>query len=428
MSTKNKVNRLLGASAALGLLGTFASATALGQEISYMCSSDGTECATAAEIFKRFEAENPGVTVKIDEVPYKAILESLPVQLAAGTGPDMAKVTDLGGLSEYYLDLSPYVDTQYWEDSFGGTLDWYRSGPDDKGIYGMHSQLTITGAYINKTLFEQAGIDVPGEDASWDDWAEAASAVADATETEFPMAMDRSGHRIAGPAISYGAKLFDAAGDAMLVDEGFTSYVRKFVDWHNDGTMARDVWAGTGGSTYQAADQEFINGQLVYYYSGSWQVAKMDQNIGDAFDWTVVGSPCGDGGCSGMPGGAGIVGFSQSEHPELVAKAIDYLAQESNYAEMTAKTKNIPAHLGVADKGVDYPDASAGASAALNAWGAQVAKVSPVAFTYQGYKNNRAMFNITVQRVTQAIVGELSVEDAMERAKDDLVAALKETQ
>ncbi|MCY6379795.1 ABC transporter substrate-binding protein [Hoeflea prorocentri] len=411
--------------AGLGL--TLSAGSAMAQEITYMCSSDGNECETAREIFDRFEKENPGVTVKIDEVPYKAILESLPVQLSAGTGPDMAKVTDLGGLSEFYLDLTPYVDKKYWEDSFGGTLDWYRKGPDDDGIYGLHSQLTITGAFINKTLFDQAGVDVPSPEASWDDWAKASLEVAKKTETKFPMAMDRSGHRIAGPAISYGAKLFGPDGVPFLVDDAFTAYVQKFVDWNNDGTMARDVWAGSGGSSYQDASKEFINGQLVYYYSGSWQVAKMDDQIGDGFDWVVVGSPCGDGGCSGMPGGAGIVGFSQTEHPELVAKAIDYLAQEGNYAEMTAKTRNIPAHLGVAAAGVDYEGASAPAAAALNAWGAQVGKVSPIAFAYQGYKNNRAMFNITVQRVTQAIVGELSVDDAMTRAKDDLAKALAES-
>ena len=127
-----------------------------------------------------------------------------------------------------------------------------------------------------------------------------------------------------------------------------------------------------------------------------------------------------------MPGGAGIVGFEGTEHPELVAKAIDFLAQEENYAEMTAKTKNIPAHLGVADAGVEYTDATAGGANALNAWAAQVGKISPVAFQYQGYKNNRAMYNITVERVTQAIVGELSVEDAMTRAEQDLVTALAE--
>lgn len=396
------------------------------EDIRFMCSADGSECEVMAEISKRFEKDNPGVTVKMDIVPYKAILESLPIQLAAGKGPDIAKVTDLGGLSKYYLDLSPYVDNAYWEKSFGETLSWYRPSADDMGIYGMHSQLTVTGAYINKTLFDQAEVAVPGGDATWDDWAEATRKVAKATETKFPMAMDRSGHRIAGPAISYGAKLFDEKGEAFLVDQAFTDYVQKFVDWNNDGTMARDVWAGSGGSTYQDASKEFFNGQLVYYYSGSWQVQKMDTNIGDAFDWAVVGSPCGDGGCTGMPGGAGIVGFKHTKSPEMVAKLIDYLAQQDNYSELTAKTKNIPAHLGVAEKGVEYVDTSPSSSAALNAWGAQVSKVSPIAFAYQGYKNNRAMFNITVNRVSQAIVGELSVEDAMKRASEDLKSALAE--
>ncbi|WP_298812935.1 ABC transporter substrate-binding protein [uncultured Roseibium sp.] len=396
------------------------------EEIRLMCSSDGNECEAAMEIIQRFEADNPDVKVVMDKVPYKAILENLPVQLAAGTGPDIAKVTDLGGLNEYYLDLAPYVDRDYWETSFGDTLNWYRSGPDDDGIYGLHSQLTITGPYINKTLFEQAGVEIPAADADWDTWAEAARQVAEATQTPFPMAMDRSGHRIAGPAISYGAKLFDENGDPILVDDAFTEYVNKFVGWHNDGTMARDVWGASGGTSYQDAAQEFINGELVYYFSGSWQVQRMDSSIGDAFDWEVVGSPCGAAGCSGMPGGAGFVGFKDTKHPETVAKLIDYLAQEDNYAELTAKSLNIPAHSGVAAKGVTYIDASQKANDALNAWGAQVAKILPVAFKYQGYKNNRAMFNITLARVSQAIVGELSVEDAMDRAKEDLATALAE--
>lgn len=415
----------LAATLLMGGSGILSSASA--EEIRFMCSSDGNECVAIEEIIKRFEAENPSVDVIMDEVSYKAILESLPVQLAAGTGPDLAKVTDLGGLNKYYLDIKPYVDADYWEKSFGETLNWYRSGPDDGGIYGMHSQLTITGPYINKTLFEQADVAIPPADADWDTWAEAARKVAKATETRFPMAMDRSGHRIAGPAISYGAKMFDDKGEPILVDAGFTGYVQKFVDWHNDGTMARDVWGGSGGTSYQDAAQEFINGELVYYYSGSWQVQRMDSSIGDAFDWQVVGSPCGPAACSGMPGGSGIVGFKATKHPETVAKLIDFLAQDQNYADLTAKSLNIPAHTGVAAKGVDYADASPTAAKALNAWGQQVSTISPVAYAYQGYKNNRAMFNITLQRVSQAVVGEMSVEDAMKRAKDDLKQALEAT-
>ena len=423
MQTKKQALRTL-AAISLGLTTTLVSA----EEIRFMCSTDGNECEVLESLVERFEAANEGVDVVIDNVPYKAILENLPVQLAAGTGPDIAKVTDLGGLSKYYLDIKPYVDADYWNKTFGDILNWYRKGPQDDGIYGMHSQLTITGAYINRTLFDQAGVDVPAADAGWDAWTEATKAVAKATETPFPMAMDRSGHRIAGPAISNGAKLFAEDGTAMLVDDAFTDYVSQFVAWNQDGTMAREVWGGKGGTAYQDASQEFINGQLVYYYSGSWQVGKFDRDIGDAFDWQVVGSPCGAGGCSGMPGGAGIVGFNSTKHPQTVAKLIDFLAQQDNYAELTAKTRNIPAHSAVAAKGVEYEGASKSAAAALNAWGAQVAKISPVAFAYQGYVHNRAMFNITLTRVSQAIVGELTVEEAMQRAKEDLKKALEEAQ
>ena len=414
----------------LKLFGTTAlaltlAAPAMAQEIRFMCYSDGNECEVYDDVLSRFEAANPGVDVIVDVVPYQAILENLPVQLAAGTGPDIAKVTDLGGLNQYYLDLTPHIDTGYWDDSFGGTLGWYRVG-DRQGYYGLHSQLTITGAFANATLFEQAGVAMPGPTATWDKWAAASRAVAEATGTPFPMAIDRSGHRVAGPAISYGAQYFDADGNGSFA--GFDAFAEAFVGWNNDGTFARDVWASQGGATYQDAAQEFINGQLVFYYSGSWQVGRMDSQVGDLFDWQVVGSPCGPAGaCSGMPGGAGIVGFEQTEHPEMVAAVIDYLAQEDVYAEVAARTRNLPAHLGVASKGVAFEGASPAAQAALNAFAADLPDVSPIAFSYQGYPMNRAMFGITVERLSQAIVGELSVADAAARMGDDLAAALAES-
>ena len=61
----------------------------------------------------------------IDKVPYKAVVETLPVQLAAGEGPDIARVTDLGGLNKYYLDLTPHLSAarrSTGNDNFGPTL------------------------------------------------------------------------------------------------------------------------------------------------------------------------------------------------------------------------------------------------------------------------------------------------------------------
>ncbi|RYH03517.1 carbohydrate ABC transporter substrate-binding protein [Salipiger sp. IMCC34102] len=408
------------------ILTGLAAGAASAQEIRFQCYSDGNECEVYDDLLTQFEEQNEGVDVVVDVVPYQAILENLPVQLASGNGPDMAKITDLGGLNEYYLDLTDYVDTAYYEDNFGNTLDWYRAG-DRQGLYGLHTQLTITGAFVNATLFEQAGVEMPGEGATWDDWAEATTAVAEATDATYPMAIDRSGHRVAGPAISYGAEYFDDEGNGSF--DGFAPFAEQFVAWNEDGTMARDVWASQGGATYADAAQEFINGEVVLYYSGSWQVARMDEQIGDFFDWQVIGSPCGPTGvCSAMPGGAGIVGFEQTEHPEIVASVIDFLAQQDIYAEAAARTRNLPAHAGVASQGVEFEDSSEAAQAALNAFGSDLENVSPVAFAYQGYAGNRAMFGITVERLSQAIVGELSVDEAMTRMSEDLATATEEAQ
>ena len=91
-------------------------------EVRVMCYQDGVECEVIADQAKRFEAQNPGTKIIIDTVPYKTIVEQLPVQLAAGQGPDIARVTDLGGLSKYYLDISGDLkDRKYWDTNFGAT-------------------------------------------------------------------------------------------------------------------------------------------------------------------------------------------------------------------------------------------------------------------------------------------------------------------
>ena len=140
------------------------------QELRVQCYSDGNECEVTGDIAKRFEAANAGVKIVIDKVPYKAVTEQLPVQLAAGEGPDIARVTDLGGLNKYYLDLTPHLGAaraKYWQDNFASTLDWFRANAADKGIYGLMSQLTVTGAFVNKTLFEQAKVTMPPATATW---------------------------------------------------------------------------------------------------------------------------------------------------------------------------------------------------------------------------------------------------------------------
>jgi alpha-1,4-digalacturonate transport system substrate-binding protein len=395
-------------------------------EIRVMCYQDGVECDVTAEQAKRFEAANPGTKVIVDIVPYKTITEQLPVQLAAGQGPDIARVTDLGGLAKYYLDISSHVkDTKYWDANFGATQPWLRANSSDKGIYGFMSQLTLTGPYVNKTLFDQAGVALPDAKATWDDWVVATNKVAKATQLKAGMAWDRSGHRFAGAAISYGAKILDAQGNLTL-DTGYKTAVTKFVGWHKDGSMLKEVWGGSGGSTYADSVGEFTNARVAMVLSGSWQLNRLQKDVGDKFEWIAVPNPCGGSACSGIPGGAAWVALKTSKSPKEVGQFLDFIASEANYAEFTTKTRNIPAHQGLAKKGANYADASPAVRKALGVFGSGVASLTTEAFVFQGYKFNRAIMLPTVTRVTQAIVGEMSVDEALTKINADMVDAVKQ--
>lgn len=391
---------------------------------------DGNESQVLQSELDAFEAENPDISVVVDVVPYQSILENLPLQLGAGEGPDMARVTDLGGLSQYYLDLTPYLeDPAYWEENLGPYLQWLRPTGQTEGIYGLQNQLTVTGPYINRTLYEQAGVAVPWDekdDVTWEEFAASCKNVADTLGTGdvFGLAMDRTGHRFAGMAISYGAQFFDENGHPTVLDEGFRKAAELLVQWHEDGTMLYDIWAATPG--YAGANEEFANGQLACYVSGSWQVQQFSQTIGDAFDWEVVPFPCGDTSCTGMPGGAGLVAIAGTEHPEEVGRVMDYLASEDVLRDFHAKTLFVPAHAGIAASGVPFETDQPLAAAALDVWSSDVAKIDPIAFALQGYPPNRIVLDSIRDRLAQVIVGELSMDDAIQRIQDDIDTGLAE--
>lgn len=407
---------------------TALSGGALAQEITINCDDLGFGCRTMAPVADRFMAENPGTTVNLDTVSYQTIVESLPVQLASGEGPDAAIITDLGGLSPYYLDLTQFVDSARFESDFGRTLTWLRgSDPAGAAINGMPTSMTVNGAYVNLTLFEQAGVPVPGDGATWEDWAEATRAVAEATGTDFAMEMDRSGHRFASLAISYGAELVDDQGQPV-VDEGLKAAIEQFVAWHKDGTMPMDLWGAVGGATHRELFSDFVNANTVLYFGGSWTLNQMDTEVGDLFDWAVAPAPCGPSSCTVMPGGGALVAFEHTDQPELVGKFIEYVARPENLSEIVVAAVEIPAANSLIESGLEYPSASENTQEALTTFIAQIPKMDDAAFRFQGWRYQRAMMNALTTRISQVLNEELTVDAALERVKQDVELAMQAAQ
>ena len=406
-----------------GIAGLLMAGPALAGEVRIACYSDGNECESTEVLAGRFMQANPDIKIVIDKMPFKAIQESLPVQLAAGQGPDVVRTTDFGPIMKYMLDLTPYLnDAPYWEANYGGTLGWMRKDANDHGIYGLMTQLTISAPLVNKTLFDQAGVAVPKAGATWDDWAAAVKKVKEATKLNAGMAWDRSGARFAGPSVSMGAKYFAADGSPAVVDDGFKATASRYLKWAEDGTVDKDVWVAAGGG-YRDAFAEFANGKIAMYLSGSWQLARLEKQIGDGFEWVIGDAPCGPGGCTGMPGGAGFVALKNAKSPADVAKFLDYLAQEPVYAEWMVMTSNVPANVTLQKQGLPYKLSPAG-TAAIQQFGKNAATLTPLAYKLQGDPMSRPIFNAVVDRVSQAMSGQMTLDQAYDRITKDVADAV----
>jgi len=418
--------RFTGTFAAVCGLTVFAGA-ALAQapvELRYMCYADANECDVARELLDRFERANAGIKVVVDKVGFNVIREQLETRLEANQGPDMGRVTNLGGLNKYYLDLTPHVNAAYWNENFGATLDWMRVGANDKGIYGFLTQLTVTGPFVNKTMFAEAGVAVPGATATWDDWAAAIKQVQAKLNVYSGIEMDRTGHRFAGPAMSYGAKYFDANGRPALIDDGFKAFSERMVRWHKEGVM-KEIWPSSSGARWKNAADQFINKDTVMHVGGSWMIQRYSETIGDRFDWAAIPQPCGPAGCAAMPGGAAMVGFKATKHPREVARVMEFMASEPVLKEYYERTVQIPAHKGLAQKGLTYPkEVSPQAIAALKAFTDNYAKIPPQAHQLQGYQRNVAVFNATVNHISQAITGGLTLDEAYKKIDEEIKQAV----
>ena len=90
---------------------------------------------------------------------------------------------------------------------------------------------------------------------------------------------------------------------SLLIVRVSAEAAEMLVSWHDNEITPIEVWVGSGDQ-YASARDNFVNGELVFFMSGSWQIQGFNDTIGDQFDWQAVPNPSGPGGSTGIPGGA----------------------------------------------------------------------------------------------------------------------------
>jgi alpha-1,4-digalacturonate transport system substrate-binding protein len=381
---------------------------------------DGNEGQVMRDLLDRFESENPGIKVVMDTIAYADLHNILQAQVEAGTPPDLARITDAQRFAGRYLDMREHMqDPQAWAANWPESRLQSLRAPDDKeGLYGFPMQYTLTGMFINRTLFEQAGVPVPSDenkDVTWQQWVDAAKQVAKATQTPYAIAIDRTGHRFWPLSLSMCAQYFNDQGKITVDTPGFREAANMLTSWHKDRITPLEVWAGGGGG-YAAANEFFVNGQTPLYFSGSWQVGQFARQIGDRFQWGVVPAPVGKCGGTAIPGGALIAAFNATQHPEEVTRLVEFLSQEDVQREFTSRSLFLPAHQGLIKQGVEYPSNND----QLNAFIKEVPKITKEAEMLSVHPQGFTLNTTIRDRLSQVIVGELTLDEAITRIQQTM--------
>ncbi|MFV0359355.1 MAG: carbohydrate ABC transporter substrate-binding protein, partial [Tropicimonas sp.] len=143
--------------------------------------------------------------------------------------------------------------------------------------------------------------------------------------------------------------------------------------------------------------------------------------------WLATGSPCGPAACTGMAGGAGLVAIRYTREPEAVARVMDFLASEDVVREFSERTLFLPANKTVVEKGgLEFVTDDPQVKTALDAFVAASARQSPAADAMPAWKWASACYTALVTRTSQAMAGEMSLDDAFARMDSDIEEQVKQ--
>ena len=198
-------------------------------------------------------------------------------------------------------------------------------------------------------------------------------------------------------------------------------FVKMFVDWNQDGTMAKDVWAGQGGAAYQDAAQEFINGQpglLLLRAAGRSAASTRRSATRSTGRWWVRPAArrlhrhagrCRPGRLQADQAPRGSRQGASTSSPS-----------EDVHAELMARTNNVPATRASPRKALDVHGRLAAGSRPRSRPGPTRCRRSRRSRTSCRATPQPRDLQRDAQRVTQAIVGEMTIDEALKRITADV--------
>ena len=267
--------------------------------IKFWLSGDANQGGGFQKMADKYHEET-GITVDIDDIPYDDFNTRLRNAAQADGLPDLARVTAIDPIWMNQLEDLSDVASEH------GVMENLLTENEDGEIPTFLTDLTAVGLYVNKTLFDEAGVSYPTTPEglwTWDQFIAAVKEVKAATGCRYGLVMDPSSHRLRSFMYQFGSDGFTLGEDCTYsTDEATTTEALQFfADINDDDVMPKSVWVS--GDDPNAL---FKSGQVAAYYSGSWQVADFQANIAD-FEWASALMPAQPRRATNLGGGYIVV-------------------------------------------------------------------------------------------------------------------------
>ena len=381
----------------------------------YNLASAGLGREATLELIANFEAKHPNIKVEGIAAPSNEILSRVQADIVAGLDVDVAQLV--------FRDLIYAVrqlGAQPLEDVAGAELSDHAVGMVPNGLalgavdgktYGLAYVFSTPVMFINRTLFEQAGLDPDAPPRTWGEVAAAGRQIAERTGKHgfFPGAYGPIDGTFVYQAIlmSNGGKVRDG-NRLTYADPAGIEAVQILRDMVEAGAHARiDVAAHM---------DTFQSGNLGMFLFTSAVLSRFESAAAGNFDLGLAAMPA-FGDKPTAPTNSGSAIFMLSEDPERQRAAwelMKYLTSEEAYNIITKKIGYLPLRLNTLEDPRYLKDWIAG-KPLFRPNLEQLERLTPnVAFPGPNY---RQVENMMKDAVTEAVFGTRPVAEVLGEAQ-----------
>ncbi|MFC4222514.1 ABC transporter substrate-binding protein [Lysinibacter cavernae] len=287
-----------------------------------------------------FNKEYPNIEVKLDVTPWSQFWTKLQTQASSDTLPDVFWMNgpnfQLYAANDQLEPLTGLIDDKKIDPAnYPEALDTLYSY--DGTQYGVPKDFDTLGLWYNKSILEQAGVEIPTDAWTWDEIHAASKKISDTLGDQGVYGMTTS---LTGGQEGYYNSILQAGGEIISEDGKKSGYdspeaiegIQFWTDLIADGSMPTlQQLSDTTANVW------FTSGKSGFFYSGTWIVSELSE-AENTMDLNVAPLPKGERQATVIHGLANVIS-SKSKNKAASEAFVTYLASkeaQTTQAEMGA--------------------------------------------------------------------------------------------